>query len=70
MLAQETVRQLQHAPLADRIQAIEVLLQSLKHDITHNSPRQKPQKPFTVRVVNLGSDIQLDREVMYAERGL
>ena len=69
MLAQETVQQLQHAPLADRIQAIEVLLQSLKHDIAYYETRQTTSKSFTVRVFNLGTDLHLDREEMYTERG-
>ncbi len=70
MIAKETVQQLQDAPLADRIQVIEALLQSLKYDIAHHKPRQVAPKPFTVRTFNLGTDIHLDREEMYAERGL
>ena len=69
MLAQETVQQLQHAPMADRIQAIEILLQSLKQDMTHPEPHTKAQKRFTVRTFNLGADISVNREEMYAERG-
>lgn len=70
MIDQKTVQQLQHAPLADRIKGIEVLLQSLKEEITHHEPRQVVRKPFTVRTFNLGTDIHLDREEMYAERGM
>ena len=70
MIAQETVQQLQHAPLADRIQVIEVLLESLKHDIAQTEFRQTHPAPFRVRTFDLGRDISLDREEMYAERGI
>lgn len=70
MIAQETMQQLQHAPLADRIQVIEVLLESLKHDIVHAESRQARPAPFRVRTFDLGGDISLDREEMYAERGM
>lgn len=70
MLAQETVQQLQHAPIADRIQAIELLLQSLKDDIEPRKPLKKQRKPFIIQTFNLGTDLQLDREELYAERGL
>jgi len=69
MIDQETVQQLQHAPLSDRIQAIEVLLKSLKNDIAQHDPCKATRKPFAVRVFNLGIDIQPDREEIYSERG-
>ncbi len=70
MIAQETIQRLQHAPLADRIQVIEMLLESLKHDIASAEPRQTKPAPFRVRTFDLGRDISLDREEMYAERGM
>ncbi len=70
MISQETIQQLQHAPLADRIQVIEVLLASLKHDITPAGPRRAHPEPFRLRTFDLGRDISLDREEMYAERGM
>ncbi len=69
MISQETVQQLQQAPMEDRIQVIEALLQSLKRDIAHPELRETRRKPFRVRTFNLGEDISLDREEMYAERG-
>jgi|GEM_PF-7057566 len=53
MLAQDMMEQLRHAPMTDRIQAIEVLLQSLKHDIVP-PPIQHAAAAFIY-----GSDIQL-----------
>ena len=70
MLAQETIEQLQHAPLDDRIQAIEVLLGTLKSDIPRSKPPAAMQKTFTVYTFDLGTDIHIDRDEMYMERGL
>lgn len=72
MIAQETLTQIQHAPLVDRIQVIELILQSLKQDITRTEePPKRPQyKPFTVRQFNLGADIRIDRDTIYLERGI
>lgn len=68
MTVQEAVQQLQHASIADRIQAIELLLQSLKDEIVHSDPLRAGNKLFRVRTFNLGTDIQLDRDEMYADR--
>jgi len=68
MLDQDTVQQLKEAPIADRIQAIEILLQSLKHHLTRPAPRKTAGKMFTARTFNLGRDISVDRQEIYAER--
>lgn len=65
MSVQEAVQQLQYASVAERIQVIELLLQSLKDEIIHDEP---VRKPFHIRTFNLGKDIQLDRDEMYADR--
>ena len=70
MLAQKTIEQLQHAPLDDRIQAIEVLLGTLKSDIPRSKTLSAAQKPFTVHLFDLGTDIHIDRDEMYMDRGL
>lgn len=70
MIDQETVKQLEHAPLTDRIEAIEVLLQSLKNEIARQDACRTTRKPFAVREIDLGADIQFDREEIYKERGL
>jgi len=62
MLAPEIVQQLQRASLADRIQVIEELLQSLKNDIASPEASKMARKTFTVRTFNLGGDISFDRE--------
>jgi hypothetical protein len=69
MLGKETIQQLQHASVAERIQIIELLLQSLKDDMSSISPSVKIGEPFTIRTFNLGEDIRIDRDELYAERG-
>ena len=71
MIVQETIQQLQHAPIAERIQMIELILQSLKQDIKESvSAKKRIEKPFKVRPFNLGRDIHVDRDMIYAERSL
>ncbi|MCA9946801.1 MAG: hypothetical protein KC449_25145 [Anaerolineales bacterium] len=70
MTVQEAVQQLQHASVADRIQAIELLLQSLKDEMVYSKPVLAGTKPFRVRTFNLGVDVQVDRDEMYTDRVL
>ena len=70
MTVQEAIKALQDAPVKERIQIIELLVQSLKNDIELVESAKKTQKPFTVRTFDLGSDILPDREEMYVSRGL
>jgi len=68
MTVQETVEQLQHTPLTYRIQVIELLLQSLKEEIAQREAVQTPRKPFHVQTFDLGTDVTVDRDEMYADR--
>jgi hypothetical protein len=68
MTVQETVQQLQYTPLTYRIQVIELLLQSLKEEIAQKEIVQAPRKPFRVQTFDLGADVTVDREEMYADR--
>lgn len=68
MTIQETVQQLQYAPLTYRIQVIEFLLQSLKDEIAQGETVQAPPKPFRVQTFDLGADVTIDREDLYADR--
>jgi hypothetical protein len=67
MTIQETVQQLQHTPLSYRIQVIELLLQSLKEEITQSESVQTARKPFRVQPVDLGADVSVDRDEMYGD---
>ncbi len=68
MTIQEAVQQLQGASLTDRIQAIELLLQSLKAEIAHDEPVQVIQAPFHIRTFDLGTDVPIDRDEIYVDR--
>ena len=70
MIAQDMLIQLQQAPLVERLHVIEVLLQSVKQDINVPEPPKQPRKPFIVRQFNLGSDVIVDRDAIYRERGM
>jgi hypothetical protein len=67
MTVQEAIQTLQNTSPEERIRTIELLLESLKDDL---SAKDKPRQPFKVRTFNLGSDVQIDREQLYLERGL
>lgn len=69
MTVQEAIKALQDAPVKERIQIIELLLQSLKNDIELAESAEEVQKPFTVRTFDLGRDVLPDREEMYISRG-
>lgn len=68
MISEETLNQLQYAPIAERIRIIEVILQSLKQDIKIPSTGEIHHKPFKVQKFNLGKEVQVDREILYLER--
>ncbi len=71
MIDLKTVEQIQQASVAECIQIIELILQSLKHDVKINRTGEKPKfKPFRVRQFNLGQEVQVNRDMVYAERGV
>ncbi len=70
MTVQETVQQLQHTPLSYRIQVIELLVQSLKEEITQSASAQTVREPFRVQSVDLGADVSVDRNEMDGDRGV
>lgn len=71
MIDLNTVRQISNAPIEERIQIIEVLLQSLKNDIR---PKLKSNtmkyKNFKIHKFSLGEEVHVDRDELYSERGL
>jgi len=67
----KTIEQIQQASVAERIQIIELILQSLKYDMQINLTGEKSKfKLFTVRQFNLGKEVRVNRDVVYAERGV
>jgi hypothetical protein len=69
MIAKDMLAQIQHAPLAERIQLIELILRSLKEDIQSSISSTSRRKSFKVRKFRLGEEIHFDRDEIYAERG-
>ncbi len=66
MINQEALNQIQHAPITERIQIIELLLQSLKNDLKQDATYQTAnQQTFTARQFHLGEDITPNREELY-----
>ena len=61
-----TLREIQGAPVEERLHLIEIILQSLKKDIETTSP--VPKKMFTVRKFSLGTEVHADRNQLYDER--
>ncbi|MBC8180605.1 hypothetical protein H8E88_05720 [candidate division KSB1 bacterium] len=71
MIDLSTVNQIKKAPLQDRFQIIETILQSLKEDIHPRLDNQKQEfKYFKIRKYSLGGEIHVDRDELYSERGL
>ncbi|CAK8724290.1 hypothetical protein GCAAIG_14315 [Candidatus Electronema halotolerans] len=69
MIAKDMLAQIQHAPLAERIQLIELILRSLKEDIQSSISSTSRRKSFKVRKFHLGQEVACDRDEIYAERG-
>ena len=67
----ETVKQIKQASIEERIQIIELILQSLKNDIKPELKIEKSQfKQFKIRKFSLGEEVHVDRDKLYSERGL
>ena len=59
----------QQAPIPERIQAMEDILQSLRKDMaTATEDKQSQAEPFKVRKFCLRQEVHVDRDAMYAER--
>ena len=71
MVDSNTVRNIKNAPIEERIQIIEAILQSLKNDI---QPKLKTENVdynhFKIRKFSLGEEVHVDRDELYSERGL
>lgn len=66
MIDIETVDKINQFPIAERIQIIKLILESLKQDINQLSSTKIPQfKPFKVRQFNLGQDVHVNRNLIY-----
>jgi hypothetical protein len=69
MIDIQTVSQIKQSSIAERIQVIEIILQSLKRDIKQAPVNGKKFKPFKVRTFSLGEEVHVNRDELYSERG-
>ena len=68
MLDLDIIKKLQTASIEERIQTIEIILQSLKNDLKNTSKPTSSPQPFQVRQYKLGADVTVNREQIYGER--
>jgi hypothetical protein len=66
MLNLQTVLQIEQVSITEHIHLIELILQSVKHDIKLKSLEKN--KKFVVRKFSLGKEVDVDRDELYAER--
>lgn len=67
MIDLKTVDQIKRAPVEERLQIIEHILQSIKNDMLKPKTKEK-FKLFKVRKFSLGQEVHVDREELYSER--
>jgi len=72
MIDLNTVDKIKKSPIEDRIQIIELILESLKSDIRMKARKgnKARQVNFKIRKFSLGEEIHVDRDEMYSERGI
>ena len=71
MLDPRTVSVIKKSSIEERLQIIEIILQSLRKEIKARDKTQKlKMKPFKVRKFRLGGEVHIDRDEIYSERGL
>ncbi len=62
MINGEMINHINQSSIAERIQAIETLLRSLKNDLKRIQQKKTGHKPFKVRKFRLGEEVHADRE--------
>ena len=68
MIDPEILETLQNSSVEERIAIIEAILQSLKSDIAKTSKFKASSQKFELLTFDLGEDITINREDLYAER--
>jgi len=71
MIDISTVDRIKKSPIEERIQIIELILQSLKNDIKIKAKTVSKTKfkQFKIRKFNLGEEVHVNRDEIYSERG-
>jgi hypothetical protein len=66
----ESIENIRSAPIEQRIQAIEFILESLKKDMLAVTPKAQAPKRFKIRKFSLGEEVHVDREQIYSDRNI
>lgn len=66
----ESIDNIRSAPIEQRIQAIEVILESLKKDMLAATTKAQAPKRFKIRKFSLGEEFHVDREQIYLDRSI
>jgi hypothetical protein len=77
MSTQQVIAQIQSMPLSERVAILEALVQSIKHETVlsnkeneHQEEIRRRRREFKIEGFNLGSEVVVDRDELYSERGL
>ncbi|MCU0288250.1 MAG: hypothetical protein MUF15_17875 [Acidobacteria bacterium] len=71
MINSQSVNDIMRLSLAERVRVIEILFQSLKCDLEkerENVMGRTKAKSFKTRKFNLGQEVHVDRDELYADR--
>ena len=69
MIDLQAIEQIKQASIAERVEAMAAILQSLKNDVGRDARMRGAQcKPFRVRKFSLGEEVTVDRDALYSER--
>ena len=70
MIDFSTVDRIKKTPIEERIQIIELILQSLKNDIKTKNTGKIKFKQFKIHKFSLGEEVHVNRDEIYSERGI
>lgn len=71
MINSQSVNDIMRLSITERIRVIELLFQSLKCDLEKEREKimtQSKTRPFKTRKFNLGQEVHVDRDELYADR--
>lgn len=71
MSTTQIIQLAERLPLLERLDVINALYVSLKRELTQKTPWQaaKAEEPFELITFDLGQEVHVDRDEIYAERG-
>jgi len=80
MSTQEILSQVEFMPLSERMAILEAIVHSIKAEVKNREEEKKKaaeweeilrrRREFKVKAYHFGKDLKVDRDEMYAERGL